>query len=60
MTGKHKKPSRLMQAVLETVTDMQKAGILTDEEKSPCAILVLSIRATSNSLPGKIDSVQKH
>ncbi len=31
MTGKHKKPSRLMQALLETAKDMQQAGILTDE-----------------------------
>jgi putative transcriptional regulator len=31
MTGKHKKPGRLTQALLETAKDMQQAEILSDE-----------------------------
>ncbi|MDD2902059.1 MAG: transcriptional regulator [Syntrophales bacterium] len=47
MTGKHKKPSRLMQAVLETAKDMQQAGILTDEAYGKITMRHLGVKDKS-------------
>jgi len=47
MTGKHKKPSRLMQTVLETAKDMQQAGILTDEAYGKITMRHLGVKDKS-------------
>ncbi|MFZ5451413.1 MAG: hypothetical protein ACOZF2_06035 [Thermodesulfobacteriota bacterium] len=62
MTGKHKKPSRLMQVVLETVTDMQQAGILTDEAYGKITMRHLGVKDKSDleQLTGEDSYVQKH
>ena len=51
MTGKHKKPSRLTEALLETAKDMQQAGILTDEAYGKITMRHLGVKDKSELEP---------
>jgi len=62
MTGKHKKPSRLTQALLETARDLQQAGILTDEAYGKITVRLLGVKDKGEleQLNGEDSYVQKH